>query len=342
MKKLRLFALVIISSFSLSACEMFEEMFVTDNELIHDTHYEPITGKFVLHETLDKRFTYTDTYFEIDGGKGVFSLKYYENGKLKRDAKIARLVTRKEALGKWSDALHFNIKNGKVNEHISAYTESLDPINQFRIIQEYYNPGDALYYLSELPYVMGTYVRVGQDYQEEQHNTNQRDYMTPTDNNFTVAVDGTYKLDENHYFYFLNPHGWTAADGSFINSFFQYYSSELDKPIEGFVNGFSTEDFDGVVRKRLFMTTSRDSINWGQDGSRTIHFYYNTFPPNDEMLFHFGTIDYADGVMNSFTFEHLTREWSDAEWAPYLSGEVNELPDNILYDFVGGTYTKVQ
>lgn len=328
---------------SLTSCGMFEALFEKDDDVKHTKSYEPVTGKYVLYEALDKRITdISDTYFEIDGN--TFSLKYYVNGQLKKDGKIQKLLTRKDHIGYYSDVLHFNIKVGKTAEHLCTYTESIDPINQFRIIEEYYNPGDDLYYLSELPYIMGTYVREGEEFVAEQPHKNDKDYLTPTDDNFTVAIDGKYVLDEGHYFYFLNPRGWHTPNGGFIESFFQYYSSELDKPIEGFIWGYSAEGSDKVRRKDFFMRTYRDSVDWGKAQEGRISFYYNTFEghgEDTEMLFHYGEIDFSNGVLNSFTFEHLSRPWTEEEWKPYLSGEVDCLPDSILYDYVGGTYTKV-
>ena len=327
----------------LTSCGLFEGLFEQDNDMIHTKSYEPVTGKYVLYDALDKRITdISNTYFEIDGKK--MSLKYYEHGNLKKEGTIQKLLTRSDYIGYYSDVLHFNVKVGNTAEHICTYTESLEPINQFRIIQEYYNPGDALYYLSELPYIMGTYVREGETFVAEKPHKNDRDFLTPTDDNFTVAIDGTYKLDDNHYFYFLNPRGWATPNGGFLESFFQYYSSELDKPIEGFIWGFSGDNADNVRTKDFYIRTYKDAVDWGKNVEGRISFYYNTFEgngENTEMIFHNGVIDFSNGVLNSFTFEHLSRPWTDEEWEPYLKGQVDRMPDNILYDFVGGTYTKV-
>ena len=71
-------------------------------------------------------------------------------------------------------------------------------------------------------------------------------------------------------------------------------------------------------------------------------FGYNTFDENDRMREHWGSIDFSDGQLKSFTFEHLSRSWTDDEWNKYLSDENYQLPDAILYDYVGGTYYKAQ
>ena len=342
MKKIIKLFVVPLLLVSLTGCDFLDDLFEKEDENNHPKSYEPITGKFVLHDALDKRVTYTDTYFEIDGSKDNFSLKYYENGALKKEGAIVKIVTRQDRIGKWTDNLHLNVKVGKINDHISTYTESFEPLNQFRIIDEYY--GDAKYYLSELPYVMGTYVREGKEFIEEKPNTNKPDYLIPTDNYFTAAINGEYRLDDDHYFYFLNSRGFPVPDGHLYESYFQYYSSALDKPIEGFIWGYSASGANSVKRKDFFIRTYRDTVDWGKEQPGRISFYYNTFEGHGEdtdMLFHYGEIDFSNGVLNSFTFEHLSRPWTDAEWKPYLSGEVDRMPDNILYDFKGGTYVKV-
>lgn len=315
---------------SLIGCDLFEG----NKEGQYTKSFDEVTGKYYLYEAADKRFTYTDTYFDIDGSANVFSLKYYENGTLKKEGKIQKIVTKKEYIGKWSNVLHFNVKCGNIAEHISTYTESLDPINQFRIIEEYNNKIDK-YYLSELPFVMGTYVREGATYKEESKNTNKVDYMTPTLKDFTSAIDGYYRLDESTYFYFLCPRGWSTGDGWFLDSYFQYYSPKLSKPIEGFISGHSFENVPTFNMKTL-----RDLTDWGKGSEGRIDFGYTTFDQDDNMIEHNGTIDFSNGILNSFTFEHLSRRWTDAEWNKFISNPDYHMPDAVLYDFIGGTYVK--
>ena len=198
MNKRLIYQLIILASISMSGCSMFSN----DDSTIYKKSFEPITGKFVLYQADDERFTYTDTYFDIDGSKGNFSLKYYENGSLKKEGQFQRIVTRKEKIGKINETLHFNIKCSDSIEHISTYTESLDPINQFRILEEY-NGNDEKYYLSELPFVLGTYVREGQEFKAEKLNPDETDYLTPTSEVYTSALNGTYKLNDDTYFYFV-------------------------------------------------------------------------------------------------------------------------------------------
>ncbi len=334
MKKLLFIFLILISAISLSSCDMINDFIGGDTDTIHKSSYEPITGKYNLYEAADKRYTYTDTYFEIDGSKSNFSLKYYENGKLKREGAIQRLVTYTDSIGKWCNNLHFNVKVGNESEHISTYTESFDPINQFRIIEEY-DQKENKYYLSEMPYVMGTYVREGASYKEEAPNTNERNLIIPTLENFTSALNGFYKLDDSHYFYFVSPRAWAANGGTFLDSYFVYYSNEIEKPIEGFAKGFT---FEG--ESTIYFKTLKLSVDWGKGSEGRLVFGYSTFDENDNMYDHFGTVDFSDGVLKSFTFEHLSRQWTDEEWDLFTKDKSYHMPDPIIYEYKGGTYTK--
>ena len=335
MKKITKLLALPLLLISLTGCDLIEDIFGRDKSGQYTKEYNAITGKFVLHDAADKRFTYTDTYFDIDGSKGNFTLKYYENGQLKREGKFQKVVTREEKIGQVADNMHFNIKAGNTYDHISTYTESLDPIDQFRIIEEYYD-NDKRYFLSELPYVMGTYVREDKDYKKEATPTTEDNYLIPTIKNFTSALDGFYKLDEEHYFYFLYP----SINSYYTKSYFQYYSPDLSKPLEGFVTGITYTNVDGQTR-----------LNFTYDRQVLI---YTTLPPygislnfgyytetNEKLVEHWGTVDFSNGVLNSFTFEHLSRPWTDEEMDVWTRDESYHLPDPILYEYIGGTYTKV-
>ena len=341
MKKLVKLFVVPFALLSLTGCDFISDVFGGgDTDTIHKKSYEPITGKFVLYEATDKRLENPNAYFEFDGTKGNFSLKYYENGELKISGIIARLVTRLDDVGYWSDNLHFNIKEGNEHYHISTYTESFDPINQFRIIDEVDRKDDR-YYLSEMPCIMGTYVRENQEYIEEKPHKNDIDYMTPTIDNFTSALDGTYKLDDEHYFYFLSPKAWSTANGGFLNSYFQYYSSALSSPIEGFVMGYSYDYSSTSKLATLYLKTVKKAIDWGESTEGSISFGYSTFDEKDNMIDHYGSVDFSNGVLHSITFEHLSRPWTDKEWDEFISNPDYHLPDPILYDYIGGTYNRV-
>ena len=318
---------------ALSGCDMFD----SSSSNIHKKSFEAITGKFVLHDVADQRMTETNAYFVIDGSKGNFSLKYYENDSLKKEGKFQRIVTYEEKIGKVQDNLHFNIKCETSIEHISTYTESLDPINQFRIIEEY-NGKDEKYYLSELPFIMGTYVREGASYKEESLKEGETNYLNPTIDCFTSALNGRYELDADHYFYFVCP----RINDYYAVSYFQYYSSSLDKLLEGFVYG----KFYHVLADdtpQIYLSYSREVLfsKALQDKGNIVLFGYTTFDANDNMIEHRGTIDFENGVLNSFSFEHLSREWTEEEWDIFTRDQSYSMPDPIIYDYIGGTYSKV-
>lgn len=333
--------LSIISSIVFVGCDALNGIMGGGNDNTHTSSYEPITGIFRLYEANDGRIDCTDTYFDIDGSKDNFSLKYYENGILKKEGIFKKVIADEEKIGYWSDNLHFNIKCGDVYEHISAYTESFDPINQFRIIDEYRSgENEKKYFYSELPFVLGTYVRDGADFVNEKKNINNVDYTVPTKNCYTAELDGKYALDGDHYFYFISPKAYTLKNGDYMDSYFQYYAPGLEKPLEGFAHGIYYDT--SYNPPSIFFTYSQEVSFYDvlADNEKSLMFGYTTFDERDTMIDHLGSIDFSDGKLNSFTFEHLSRHWTEEEWDEYTKSEEAKLPDAILYDYVGGTYTK--
>ena len=328
MKNLWKFLTIFLASASLSGCDLFGG----DTDTIHKSSYEPITGKFVLHESTNNYSSCTDAYFVMDGSKGNFTLKYYENGELKRDGKFQRVVTRTDRMDKSNDNLHFNVKCTNSIEHISTFTESFEPLNQFRIIEEY-NGSDQRYYLSEFPFIMGTYVREGVEYKEEV-----APKRTPTKEDFTCDLNGKFMLDETHYFYFLFP----DIDDYYAPALFQYYSPDLTSPKEGYVVG---RTYTSVTnRPEVLLTYSRQVQIYkpGRDVTQDLLFGYYSFDQQENMIDNWGTVDFSDGHLNSFTFEHLSRCWSDKEMDRYMDDGPSALPDAIAYEYIGGTYSRSQ
>ena len=335
MKKLVKILLFPLIAATLTGCPMPWEK-DTDEE--HYRYFDAITGKFVLHDALDKRVEYHNTYFEFDGSKGNFSMKYYENGELKKEGKFEKILSRRDRFGKWCNNFHLGINlGGNKFDHISTYTESFDPLNQFRILEEYQS-FDHRYFFSELPYVMGTYVREGVEYKEESPNTNTIDFTIPTENNFTAALSGKYQLDEDTYFYFHCPNGWELPDGYyFYDAYFQYYSPSLEKPLEGFAMGYNNQ-YHGLQISFKYL---RNGVDWGKNPETHLSLSYPYFDDQGILDYKYGTVDFSNGVLNSFTFEKISRGWSEGEWKKYTKGEIDELPDPVQYDYIGGTYTKV-
>ena len=322
MKKLVCLLLVLVvgcAPFALAGCDMLGGIFGGGDNDIHTNEYDPITGKFVLYKAADARVDTSNTYFEIDGSKGNFSLKYYQNGLLKKQGVFQKVIAKQDKIGYWCDNLHLNIKcDDGSYEHIGAYTESFEPLNQFRIIDEY-NGGkeEYRYFYSQLPFVLGTYLREGATFVEEQPNKNDVDRTKPTLEDYTSELNGKYQLDENHYFYFVSPAGYVLKDGPYLES---------------------------IAPPRVYFSYSTEASYYDalEDTINALMFGYNTFDENDRMRDHWGSIDFSDGQLKSFTFEHLSRSWTDDEWDKYLSSDDYKLPDAILYEYVGGTYYKGQ
>lgn len=332
---------VLCASFALTGCDALGGIAGGDSDNVHTSSYEAITGKFYLHKAADERAQYTETYFDINGAEGSFTLKYYENGTLKKEGQLQKIVTRTDRVGYMTDNLHFNVKCGDTYEHIGTYSESFEPVNQFRIIDEYSGgKQEQKYFYSELPFVLGTYVREGESFTEESPNKNSTDYTKPTLENYTSELNGRYELDAEHYFYFISPAGYTIANGDYLDSYFQYFAPELDKPIEGFAHGVTYKD--SIAPPRIYFTYSREPSYYDalEDTEQALMFGYSTFKEDDTMIDHYGSIDFSDGELKSFTFEHLSRSWTEDEWDEYTKNKDYALPDAIIYDYVGGTYTK--
>lgn len=333
--KVLIIPLLALSTTNLVACDLFSG---GDNSNIHTKSYDAITGRFALYKATDQLAEYTNTYFIIDGSQGNFSLKYFENGALKKEGNFQRIVERPQNIGLVKETLHLNVKCGNSYEHISTYTESLETIDQFRIIEEY-NGSDRRYYLSELPFVMGTYVREGKEYKKEAKPTSEKDYTVATRECFTSQLNTRFELeDEEHYFYFVYP----IINDYYAFSFFQYYSPELDKPLEGFAHGKTFTNLDD--KPMIYLTYSREVLfdKSFQDTANNIFFGYYSFVGTGEdqkMVEHMGKVEFdEDGDLSSFTFEHLSRNWTDKEWDQYTKNVDYQLPDAIIYEYVGGTY----
>lgn len=339
MKKIFKFIVLPLIAASLSSCDFLSGLLGGgDTNEVHQSSYEPITGKFVLYETADKRAEVTNTYFVFDGTKGDFSMKYYENGALKKEGVFQRVVTYEKYLGHIRDNLHFNVKCGKTIEHIATYTESFDPIDQFRILDEY-DVNEDKYFLSELPYIMGTYVREGKTYKKEAKTTASKDYFIPTLENFTIELDGKFALDDTHYFYFVNP----RINDNYAKAYFEYHSPSLRKPLEGFAYG-KTYQSSRNGSEIIFSYNRQSQLykSGGKSSEEGFVFGYYSVGQNDDLIEHWGSVDFSNNTLKSFTFEHLSRFWTDEEMDQWTkTGSTYTLPDPIYYEYVGGTYSKV-
>ena len=82
-----------------------------------------------------------------------------------------------------------------------------------------------------------------------------------------------------------------------------------------------------------------------KDTANNIVFGYYSFVGTGEdqrMVEHWGSVTFdEDGDLDSFTFEHLSRNWTEKEWDQYTRDVDYQLPDAILYEYEGGTYEKV-
>jgi len=67
---------------------------------------------------------------------------------------------------------------------------------------------------------------------------------------------------------------------------------------------------------------------------------FDNYNDKDNMYDHFGSVDFSDGVLKSFEFEYLSREWTDQEWDLFTKDKSYHMPDSKIYEYKGGTYYK--
>ncbi|MBQ9745060.1 MAG: hypothetical protein IJW19_08045 [Clostridia bacterium] len=167
-----------------------------------------------------------DTYFVLDGSKGVMSFRYIQDGVTKYSGtyKVIYSGTGKDI----STPLTFLLtRNDKSKEDwLSCYTECFkEDFTQFTIMREEEDLGNIdgsvythIYRISELPYKMGTYILEGNEYKGE------HDYYSNANNH--IIPEGTYTLSTGESFtfvctkpsfseLFLYRNGDTVVEGTF-------------------------------------------------------------------------------------------------------------------------------
>ncbi len=227
MNKLAKLVILPLTAMALSACGFFEAM---ENE--HHNEFSALTGKWVLHENLNLVQNTNDAYFVIDGSDGVMTCKYYMNGELIKDHYFWINYDKREH----PFYLSFNQcdeYNGKTTEGGNMFFEQdIDEITQFcyfnvsydfQYIHGTYNAHD--FKQLDCPFAYGIYVKEGAEYFE---------FQTPKDERCKY-FNGWYYLDEDHYFNLMTI-GYDYK-GLVCDTYMVYYSSELEKPIQG---GLST------------------------------------------------------------------------------------------------------
>ena len=179
-------------------------------------------------------------------------------------------------------------------------------------------------------------MREGKEYKKESSPKGE-DYTTPSREYFTACLDGKYALDEDHYFYFV----YCPVNSYYAYSFYQYFSPSLDKPLEGFIAGKTYTNLENVPTLVITRSHGVTITNIDKDSASFMYYGYYKVDSNDRLVPHWGTVDYDNGAVNSFTFEHLARYWTDKEMDEWTKNIDYKLPDPIIYDYLGGTYSKV-
>ena len=82
-----------------------------------------------------------------------------------------------------------------------------------------------------------------------------------------------------------------------------------------------------------------ERANKGKNPEYALYLGYPIFDNQGAIDYSYGSVDFLDGELKSFTFEKISRSWSEAEWKKYVK-DGTELPDPVQYGYVGGTYSK--
>ena len=106
-------------------------------------------------------------------------------------------------------------------------------------------------------------------------------------------LNGKYELDENHYFYFISPKGYTLKDGDYLDSYFQYYAPGLRKPLEGLAHGIYYDDSYTLTSiskelcgNYLALYNTKGKYFKIQDANGTFNLVYNyKFDTNGDIIF---------------------------------------------------------
>ena len=199
-------AVVVVTSFALSACGLLESITGKSNDNVEQLFdkCEETTGKWVCYDYFTRRPL--DAYFVFDGSENVMRFEYYENGTLKRDGWYRVVYRGEDADVSTPLTIGLEIKGENRNKDlINAYVDDFKTdFTQFTVMNEEREmginevsgtPKARMYRISEMPIAFGTYVKEGAEPKEERGNAHYADqYYIPS---------GEYVNDSGAKFTFL-------------------------------------------------------------------------------------------------------------------------------------------
>ena len=191
--KVFLAVLIFIFVFALTGCDIVGGG--SDSEK-YDDQLEVSTGCWKLMGD-------EDTYFQLDGSRGVMSFTYYEDGTAKYSGTYRAIYkgTGKDVTTPFT--LLMTRADKDKEDWLSCYTDCFEnDFTQFTIMVEEEDLGfidgtvyTHIYRISEMPYKMGTYILDGNEYKPELNNYSDGD-------SFNIP-NGTYTLETGESFTFL-------------------------------------------------------------------------------------------------------------------------------------------
>jgi|GEM_PF-1690614 len=316
MKK-ALLALVLIvvtigCAFSLSSCAFFE--FAHDKDNVVDMSGGS-TQKYVLVQNDNPIRNVSEAYFEI----GKDTIKYYENGSLKKEGELRSVYFGLDSLSPISFVVSFDSSK---RDYIDCYTEDAkDDIKQFTIKTEGYYVKPVRqggvpvrdYHLSEMPYAFGTYVKEGAErynYQHQKVKYRNVDYL-----------NGEFADENGNKFFFVS----NSYTGKSENTESNYNDYTTYMRYENRQNGTFVE---GTISLSEY-----DDWELGNRKVALVYVMHGTSEPAQEK----GTYEMADYDIMDFLFAQGGESFSFTSAKYFDDEECDYDPSN----FIPGTYRKL-
>ena len=315
MKKVLVSILLFTVGLFLAGCDLIEQI---DNKNVVDlgNGEKSIRWNLVLND--NKYRPVESAYFEFNNEM----FKYYEDGILKKEG--THRITFFD-INENNAPLHLNLQFGtddtglSIYDYIDCYTEdSKENLHQFTIISEGYHirplRGGGVpirnYYLSNMPYALGTYIKEGTEYYS--YKNGKVDYLGCS------KLNGTFIDEKGNTLYFVNnsySSKYESAEYSKYTIYMRYENNENNTYIEGTIKLSYHEETSEVCDSAL------------------IHVMHGESEPAEES----GTYAFPDYELIGFKFiSDDIIEFTSGDYF-YDNRECSFDPTN----FVGGKYIKV-
>ena len=218
-----------------------------------------VSGKWYY---IDDNKQKTNTYFDFDGSKDKMTFSYYENGSKKHEGTFRIVTNENNGKNTYSVSFILTKKGFDKEDWVITYADDFTSnFTQFTTIKEEQDLGmndgriySHIYRISELPYMLGTYVLEGKEYKEEKNN-----YLYV--NRYQIK-EGTYALNEDVFIKFVMPKPYSYALFQYINKEEiiegVYWTAEDKKTIYLYIDNDPYQYIRREDRKDYDMTFSHD------------------------------------------------------------------------------------